>query len=133
MESFVNTDLRNFGHEVGLLEQHQFAYSKFSLTTVSLLKVVDFWRFAIDDGLKSVCVFLDLRKAFDVIKLYILLAKLESYRIKGNALQLFNSYLLGTGHYLSSGVGVGGGRGWRILGGGGHLIFRRTEGGISRN
>ena len=122
MESFVNTDLRNFGHEVGLLEQHQFAYSKFSLTTVSLLKVVDFWKFAIDDGLKSVCVFLDLRKAFDVIKLYILLAKLESYRIKGNALQLFNSYLLGTGHYLSPGVG-----------GGGHLIFRRTEGGISRN
>ena len=100
MESFVNTDLRNFGHEVGLLEQHQFAYSKFSLTTVALLKVVDSWKFTIDDGLKSVCVFLDLRKAFDVIKLYILLAKLESYRIKGNALQLFNSYLLGRSQFV---------------------------------
>ena len=30
MESFVNTDLkRNFAHEVGLIKQHQFAYSKF--------------------------------------------------------------------------------------------------------
>ena len=34
---------------------------------------------------------------------------------------------LGTGHYLSPG-GVGG-----FFWGGNHLIFRRTEGGISRN
>lgn len=27
--SFVNTDLRNFAHEAGLIGQHQFAYSKF--------------------------------------------------------------------------------------------------------
>ena len=46
------------------IEQHQFAYSKFSSKTVALLKVVDSWKFVIDDGLKSVCVFLDLRKAF---------------------------------------------------------------------
>ena len=57
-------------------EQHKFAYySKFSSTTVELLKVVDSWKFAIDDGLKSVCVYLDLRIAFDV-KHDILLAKL---------------------------------------------------------
>ena len=54
----------------------------------------------IDDGLKSVCVFLDLRKAFDVIKLDILLAKLESYGIKRNALQWFNSYLLGRSQFV---------------------------------
>ena len=59
MESFVNTDLRNFAHEVDLIEQHQFGYSKFSSTTVALLKVVDSWKFAIDDGLKSVRVFLE--------------------------------------------------------------------------
>ena len=95
-----NTDLRNFAHEVGLIEQHQFAYSKFSSTTVALLQVVDSWKFAIDDGLKSVCVFLDLRKAFDVIRHDILLAKLESYGIKGNAPQWFNSYLLGGSQFV---------------------------------
>ena len=100
MESFVNTDLRKFTLEVGLTEQHQFAYSKFSSTTVALLKVVDSWKFAIDDGLKSVCVFLDLRKAFDVIKHDILLAKLESYGIKGNTLQWFNSHLLGRSQFV---------------------------------
>ena len=36
-----NTDLRNFAREVGLREQHQFAYFKFSSTTVALLQVVD--------------------------------------------------------------------------------------------
>ena len=36
MESFVNTDLRKFTHEVGLIEQHQFAYSKFSSVTVTV-------------------------------------------------------------------------------------------------
>ena len=85
-----NTDSRNLAHEVGLGEQHQFAYSKFSSTTVALLQVVGSWKFAIDNGLKSVCVFLDFRKAFDVIRQDILLVKLESYGIKGNALQWFH-------------------------------------------
>ena len=67
---------------------------------MALLKVVDSWKFAIDDGLKSVCVFLDLRKACGVIKHDILLAKLESYDIKGNALQWVNSYLLGRSQFV---------------------------------
>ena len=100
MESFVNTDLRILHMRMGLTEQHQFAYSKFSSTTVTLLKVVDSWKFAIDDGLKFVCVFLDLRKAFDVIKDDILLAKLESFGIKGNALLRFNSHLLGRSEFV---------------------------------
>ena len=82
------------------IEQHKFAYSKFSSKTVALLKVVDSWKFVIDDGLKSVCVFLDLRKAFGVIKHDILLTKLESYGIKGNSLQWVNSYLLGRSQFV---------------------------------
>lgn len=56
---------------------------------------MDLWKFAIDSGLESVCIFLDLTKAFDVIKHGILLAKLESYGIKENTLQWFKSYLSG--------------------------------------
>ena len=36
-------------------------------TIVALLKVLDSWKFTVDSGLKSVCVLLDLRKAFDGI------------------------------------------------------------------
>ena len=93
LESFVNSDSQNFAFNSGLIGLHQFAYFKFSSTTVALLKVVDSWKRAIDNGLKSVSVFLDLRKAFDVIKHEVLLAKLESYGIKESELPWFNSYL----------------------------------------
>ena len=89
----MNSDSQNFAFNSGLVGLHQFAYFKFSSTTVALLKVVDSWKRAIDNGLKSVSVFLDLRKAFDVIKHEVLLAKLESYGIKDSELPWFNSYL----------------------------------------
>lgn len=93
LEFFANSDLQNFAFNYGLIEHHQFAYSKFSSTTVAVLKVVDSWKRAIDNGLKPVSVFLNLRKAFDVIKHEVLLTKLESYCIKESELRWFNSYL----------------------------------------
>ena len=93
LESFANSDLQKFAFNSGLIEHHQFAYSKFSSTTVALLKVVDSWKRVIDKGLKSVSVFLDLRKAFDVIKHEVLLTKLESYGVKESELRWFKSYL----------------------------------------
>ena len=88
LESFANSDLPNFAYKSCLIEQHHFAYSKFSSTTVALLKVVDSWKMAIDKGLKSVSVFLDLGKAFDVIRHDVLLTKLQSYGVKESELRL---------------------------------------------
>ena len=93
LEPFANLDLQNFAFNPGLIEHHQFAYSKFLSTTVALLKVVDSWKRAIDNGLKSVSVFLDLRESFDVIKHEVLLTKLESYGFKESELLWFNSHL----------------------------------------
>ena len=79
--------MHNFAFNFGLIEHRQFAYSKFSSTSVALLRVVDSWKRAIDNGLKSVSVFLDLKKAFDVIKHEVLLTKLESYGVKESELR----------------------------------------------
>ena len=56
--------------------------------------------FAVDSGLMSVCVFLDLRKAFDIIKHDFLLAKFESCGIKENTFQWFKSYRSGRLQYV---------------------------------
>ena len=94
LESFANSDLQNFAFNSGLIDHHQFAYSKFSSTTVALLKVVDSWKRAIDNRVSSLLsVFLDLRKAFDVIKHEVLLTRLESYGVTESELRWFNSYL----------------------------------------
>ena len=67
-ESFANNDLQRFATDNGLISDHQFAYTRYSSTTVALIIAVDSWKLAIDKGEKVVCTFLDLRKAFDVIE-----------------------------------------------------------------
>ena len=100
-ESFANSDLREFAHEVGLIKDQQFAYVKHSSTTVALIKAVDSWKMAIDKGEKVVCAFLDLRKAFDVIHHDVLLQKLAQYGVKDNEYDWFKSYLSERSQFVS--------------------------------
>ena len=76
LESFANNDLQGFAADTGLISDHQYAYARYSSTTVALIVAVDSWKFAIDRGEKVVCTFLDPRKAFDVIENNILISKL---------------------------------------------------------
>lgn len=102
-ESFANSKLQEFARETGLIEQHQYAYVKHSSTTVALIKAVDSWIAAIDERQKVVSVFLDLRKAFDVIEHDILISKLRNSGITGSELDWFKSYLSHRSQFVSCG------------------------------
>ena len=59
--------------------QSQILYSKHCSTATALLQVIDSRKSAVDKKQYTVAVFLDVRKAFDVINHDVLLAKLKSY------------------------------------------------------
>ncbi len=102
-ESFANSNLQVHAKEVGLISQHQYAYVKHFSTTVALIRAVNAWKLAIDKGQKVVCIFLDLRKAFDIIDHSILFQKLTCYGVNGIELAWLKSYLSNRQQYVVSG------------------------------
>ena len=55
---------------------------------------------ALNDCEKSICIFMDLSKAFDTLDLNILLAKLKHYGIIGKSNDWFSSYLTNRSQYV---------------------------------
>ena len=67
---------------------------------MAVLDMVEKVREAWDKGDVGIGVLIDLKKAFDTVDHRILLAKLEHYGIRGQALKLFESYLTDRTQYV---------------------------------
>ena len=72
---------------------HQSGFRPAHSTQDVILKTVEDWKTAIDQGKHVGAVLIDLSKAFDSIDHKILLRKLESYGLQENELKWFENYL----------------------------------------
>ena len=94
-ESIVHNQLNDYSrcNQNIIQNKNQFAYTTHCSTATALLKVVDSGKFTADQGKYTVAIFLDLRKAFDVINHDILLDKLRSIGLGEVETNWFSSYL----------------------------------------
>ena len=77
------------------MSEAQSGFRKNHSTITTLIKVTDDWLTAIDHGLYTGAVFIDLRKAFDTVDPHILLNKLSGIGVSIDCLSWFASYLTG--------------------------------------
>ena len=73
LERVVNYRLRNFVQQENLISRHQFGFRENSSTTDAILDLIHHVLSALNKKQYSIWLFLDLRKAFDLDNIDILL------------------------------------------------------------
>ena len=89
-----------FFEENVLLHRFQSGFRKFHSTETALIRLVDQLLLDLDRNRASGLVFIDYKKAFDLIDHGLLLEKLKAYGVRDNELDLLGSYLSGRTQYV---------------------------------
>jgi hypothetical protein len=95
LEKIVSISLINHLELNHLLYEHQYGFQRNKSTEQNLMQLVNFVSTALNEGKFCIGIFLDLKKAFDVVSHEILLKKLAKMDVSGTALKWFRSYLSG--------------------------------------
>jgi len=94
-ESIVHKKLVAFLDYYGLLNDAQHGFRKHRSTESALIKFTDDIRLSLDDKKCVGAVFVDFRKAFDLVNHKILISKLYNLNFSSSAIKWFESYLNG--------------------------------------
>ena len=90
-ETVMNDQL--FGYFLYKFHEFLSAFRKRYSCQSLLLKVVDDWKYTLDQNLISGVVFMDLSKAIDCLSHSLLIAKLHAYGVDWSACELLADYL----------------------------------------
>lgn len=94
VEKTLHKRLLNFFNDhTKLLYSHQFGFRPKSGTENAAIELSNMIMRAIDENKIATGVFMDLKKAFDIVDHDLLLEVLEKYGIRGAALEIFRNYL----------------------------------------
>lgn len=93
IEKCLKTRMIKFFEKYNLLNNNQFAFRDGSNTENALCRVTECILKNLDQGNKTIGVFLDLQKAFDTVEHRILLRRLEVMGVRGTPNNLIKSYL----------------------------------------
>ena len=95
LEKFVSNQLVNHLEYNKLLYEHQYGFQRGKSTVHNLTHLTNFVSRELNEKKFVIGVFLDLKKAFDVVNHEILLKKLKKLGLNGVVLEWFTSYLEG--------------------------------------
>ena len=85
LEKIVWERIINFVKNENLFNNRQYGFISGRSTQLQLLKVLDKWTEALDEGYSINCVYMDYAKAFDTVPHRRLLHKLSKYEINPKA------------------------------------------------
>ena len=101
LEKHVQKHLLSYMESNALFHKFQSGFRKNHSCHTSLTALVDNWLLAINNGELTGAVFLDFKKAFDLVNHSVLLEKLHIYLRNNNSLDFFTSYLKGRHQFVS--------------------------------
>ena len=105
-EKHVNKHLMAYLNKYKLLHENQSGFRQKHSCQTALVKLIDDWIKHIDNGEMVGALFIDFRKAFDLVDHSILLKKLSLYRCNSTVLNWFKSYLSNRQQTIESEAGL---------------------------
>ena len=105
-EKHINKHLIGFLNKYNLIHENQSGFRPKHSCQTALIKLIDQWMACIDKGDIIGTLFLDFRKAFDLVDHSILLSKLSTYKFSDATHKLLASYLHNRQQVMDSGKGM---------------------------
>ena len=98
-EKLLHNRLVCFFEPHDIINEYQFGFRKNKSTSLAIFHLVKDISLALNKKMYTICLFLDLRKAFDSVSHEVLIDKLQCYGIRGVVLNLIKSYLTNRRQY----------------------------------